>query len=51
MKILWGLDVRYNIHELIEDLTKSNCLMKMRPLFGGGEPTIAKNFNELIGFN
>ena len=50
-KYYGGLDVRYNIHELIEDLTKSNLFNENATfVWGGGEPTIANNFNELIGF-
>ena len=50
-KYYGGLDVRYNIYKLIEDLIKSNSFNENATfVWGGGEPTIVKNFNELIGF-
>ena len=48
-KYYGGLNVQYDIEKLINDLIKTNTFDDNATfIWGGGEPTIVKNFNKLI---
>lgn len=50
-KYYGGLNTQYDIKKLIEELVKTNTIdANATFIWGGGEPTLVKNFNELINF-